>query len=79
MLAEGLGSCAAHLAAVPDRRAVGIELNLSHHRAVSSGVVTGVATALRLGRTVATYEIVITDEQGRRVCTARLTCLLQEA
>jgi len=79
VLAEGLGSYAAHLAALPDRRAVGIELNLSHHRAVSSGVVTGVATALRLGRTVATYEIVITDEDGRRVCTARLTCLLQEA
>jgi acyl-coenzyme A thioesterase PaaI-like protein len=40
--------------------------------------VTGVATPLHRGGTVATYEIVITDESGARVCTARLTCLLRK-
>ncbi|HEX5567489.1 MAG TPA: thioesterase, partial [Streptomyces sp.] len=30
------------------------------------------------GRTTATYEIVITDEADKRVCTARLTCLLRD-
>jgi uncharacterized protein (TIGR00369 family) len=41
--------------------------------------VTGVATPVHRGRTTATYEIVISDEEGRRVCTARLTCLLRDA
>jgi hypothetical protein len=31
------------------------------------------------GGTLATYDIVITDEQGRKVCTARLSCLLRDA
>jgi uncharacterized protein (TIGR00369 family) len=44
---------------------------------VSSGTVTGVATPLRLGKAMAWYEIVVTDEQGDRVCTARLTCVIR--
>jgi uncharacterized protein (TIGR00369 family) len=76
VLAETLGSIAAALHAAPDRRAVGIEVNASHHRGVSAGVVTGVATPLHRGRSVAAYEIVLTDEAGRRTCTARLTCAL---
>jgi hypothetical protein len=28
---------------------------------------------------MATYEVVITDELGERVCTARITCLLRGA
>jgi acyl-coenzyme A thioesterase PaaI-like protein len=28
-----------------------------------------------VGRTVGTFEIVISDDDGRRVCTAKLTCL----
>jgi acyl-coenzyme A thioesterase PaaI-like protein len=36
-----------------------------------------VATPVHRGRTAATYEIVISDDTGRRVCTARLTCLLR--
>jgi len=39
-------------------------------------VVTGLATPLRLGRTVVSYEVVISDGAGERVCTARLTCVL---
>jgi uncharacterized protein (TIGR00369 family) len=41
-------------------------------------MVTGVATPVHRGRSTATYEIVISDEEDRRVCTARLTCLLRE-
>ena len=40
---------------------------------------TGVATAVHLGRTSATYEVVITDERGKRVCTSRITCALMPA
>ncbi|WP_255952536.1 PaaI family thioesterase [Streptomyces odontomachi] len=79
VLAETLGSIGAMLHAGPHRVAVGVDLNCTHHRGVRSGRVTGVATPLHRGRATATYEIVITDEQDRRVCTARLTCLLREA
>ncbi|GEL93629.1 PaaI family thioesterase [Cellulomonas composti] len=78
-LAETLGSYAAVAHAGPGRLAVGIELNASHHRAARSGVVTGTATALHLGRSLASYEIIVEDGEGRRVCTARLTCMLVDA
>jgi len=77
VLAETLGSVGAGLHAFPDRVALGIEINATHHRGLREGIVTGVATPVHLGRTIATYEIVITDERGRRVCTARLTCSLR--
>lgn len=76
VLAETLGSIGAALHAAPDRLAVGLEINASHHRAVRRGTVTGVATAVHLGRSVATYLIEVTDERDRRVCTARLTCMI---
>ncbi|WP_336921113.1 hotdog fold thioesterase [Aquipuribacter sp. SD81] len=78
-LAETLGSVGAMLAAGEGRVAVGVDINATHHRAVREGVVTGTATALQLGRTLACYEVVVTDADGRRVCTARITCLLRDA
>jgi 1,4-dihydroxy-2-naphthoyl-CoA hydrolase len=76
VLAETLGSLGSALHGGPDRVTVGIEINATHHRAATTGEVTGVATLLHGGRTVTTYEIVISDAAGRRVCTSRLTCLL---
>jgi 1,4-dihydroxy-2-naphthoyl-CoA hydrolase len=78
VLAETLGSIGAamHAYRLSGGRAVGVDINATHHRAARDGTVTGVATPLRLGRSVVTYEIVITDESGERVCTARLTCVL---
>ena len=76
VLAETLGSLGSALHGGPDRVTVGIEINATHHRAATTGEVTGVATLLHGGRTVTTYEIVISDVAGRRVCTSRLTCLL---
>ena len=79
VLAESLGSIGAALHAGPGRIAVGIEINATHHRSATEGYVTGVATRTHGGRTLATYDIVITDDEGRRVCTARLTCMLRDA
>ncbi|MFB9879639.1 hotdog fold thioesterase [Planobispora siamensis] len=79
VLAETIGSTGAALHAGPGRIAVGIEINATHHRSATAGRVTGVATRLHGGRTVATYDIEITDERGRRVCTSRLTCMLRDA
>ncbi|EGX55007.1 hypothetical protein SZN_35057 [Streptomyces zinciresistens K42] len=78
VLAETLGSVGSMLHGGTSRIAVGVDLNCTHHRGASSGTVTGVATPLHRGRSTATYEIVISDEQGRRVCTARLTCMLRD-
>ncbi|GAA0408805.1 hotdog fold thioesterase [Streptomyces luteireticuli] len=78
VLAETLGSVGAMLHGGPTRIAVGVDLNCTHHRGARSGLVTGVATPAHRGRTSATYEIVITDEQDRRVCTARLTCAIRD-
>lgn len=79
VLAETLGSMAAYAHARPERVAVGVDLNATHHRAVRSGWVTGTATAIRLGRSVAMYEIVLVDDHDNRICTARLTCQLVPA
>ena len=78
VLAECAGSVAAALHGGPEKVPVGIELSASHHRSVTSGHVTATATAISLGRTVATYEILIVDDEGNRTCTARLTCLLRD-
>lgn len=76
VLAETLGSLAAWVHAGPDRIIVGQELSCTHHAAARSGRVTGTCRPLHLGTHTATYEIVINDEQGRRTCTARLTCAI---
>jgi 1,4-dihydroxy-2-naphthoyl-CoA hydrolase len=76
VLAESLASIGAAAHAQPDRIAVGVDVNATHHRPVRSGWVTGTATALRLGRSVASYEVVLTDDHDQRICTARVTCQL---
>ncbi|WP_423804963.1 hotdog fold thioesterase [Nocardioides salarius] len=76
VLAETLGSIGSAVHAHPDRVAVGVDINATHHRSATSGTVTGVATPAHLGRSSATWEVVITDERGKRVCTSRITCSL---
>jgi uncharacterized protein (TIGR00369 family) len=78
-MAEALGSIGSAMHAGPDRVAMGVELSCTHHRAARSGHVTGVCTPLHVGNTMCTFETVITDEQGRRTCTARLTCIIRDA
>lgn len=76
-LAETLGSVGAGMHAhAMGKLAVGVDINATHHRSATSGIVTGVATPAHLGRTSATFEVVVTDERGKRVCTARITCAL---
>ncbi|HRW19593.1 MAG TPA: hotdog fold thioesterase [Dermatophilaceae bacterium] len=79
VLAEGLGSILAVITAGPGRIAVGVEINATHHRSATAGQVTGVATPLSVGRTMGSYQIVISDEAGRRICTSRLTAALRDA
>lgn len=76
VLAESLGSVGTSLHAGPERRIVGVDINATHHKSATEGFVTGVATAISLGKTLCVYEIVITNEAGERTCTSRITCLI---
>jgi len=76
VLAESLGSVGTSLHAGPDRKIVGVDINATHHKSATEGFVTGVATAISLGKTLCVYEIVITNEAGERTCTSRITCLI---
>ena len=76
VLAETLGSVGTQLHVGPTRMVVGVDINATHHKSATSGVVTGVATAVSLGKTVCCYDIVISNDLGERVCTARITCLI---
>ena len=78
VLAEALGSTLAALNAGPERLTLGFELSCTHHRGVREGLVTGVATPVHIGRGTITTEIVLTDESGRRTCTARLSCIVRD-
>jgi 1,4-dihydroxy-2-naphthoyl-CoA hydrolase len=78
VLAETIGSLGAALHAGLSRMVVGIEISATHHRAARDGDVTAVATLAHGGRTIATYDIVISDAAGQRVCTSRLTCLIRD-
>jgi len=73
VLGETLGSVAAKVHAGPDLNVVGIEIGATHHRAAASGLVRAVGTALSLGRTLVSHEVVVSDEQGRRLSTVRIT------
>jgi uncharacterized protein (TIGR00369 family) len=76
VLAESLGSVGSLIHAGPGRKVVGIDINATHHKSATEGIVTGVATAITLGKTLCVWEIVITNEAGERTCTARITCLI---
>jgi 1,4-dihydroxy-2-naphthoyl-CoA hydrolase len=78
VLAETVGSLGAFLHAGAGRIVLGVEINATHHRGVRDGEVTAVATQVHGGRTLATYDIAVTDAGGHRVCTARLTCLIRD-
>jgi uncharacterized protein (TIGR00369 family) len=78
VLGESLGSMAANLHAGPGRLAVGVDINATHTRSATSGIVTGVCTPLHLGRSMTVHEIVVTDDQGRRCSTIRITNMIKD-
>ncbi|MCS2153370.1 proofreading thioesterase EntH [Scandinavium goeteborgense] len=75
-LAETLGSMAGYLMTREGQCVVGMELNATHHRAVSQGKVRGVCQPLHLGKQTQSWEIVVFNEQGRRCCTCRLSTMV---
>lgn len=77
VLAETIGSLVSAIHAGPDALVVGVDLNCTHHKSAREGLVTGRATLISAGRTLASSAIAITDEDGNPICTARLTCLIR--
>lgn len=76
VLAESLGSIGTSIHAGIHRKVVGVDINATHHKSATSGLVTGVATAISLGKTLCSWDVVITNDKGERTCTARITCLI---
>lgn len=76
VLAETLGSFGSWMHAGATRKVVGIEINATHHKSATKGLITGTATAISLGKTLCSWEIVLTNDDGEKTCTARLTCLI---
>ena len=78
-LAEAVGTWAAVIhASTMDKVAVGVDINATHHVSSRDGTVTATATAIRLGRTLTSHEVVLVDQSGRRLCTARITNAIVE-
>ena len=78
VLGESLGSVSSAIHAGPGRYVVGIEINATHSRSISEGFVTATCDALVLGRTLATHEIVVRDDEGRRLSTIRITNMVRD-
>ncbi len=73
VLAESMGSMAGWLTCSPGQSVVGIEVNASHHRAVSSGSVTATCRPLHLGGQLQVWQIEIYNQRHKLCCSARLT------
>lgn len=80
VMAESLGSLSAvlhvRLTLGWQRAVVGTEIGATHHRSITEGLVTGTCTPITLGRTLTCHEIVMRDEQDRRLSTVRMTNMI---
>ena len=74
VLVETLASMGAMAHGYPGRAGVGVDLNVTHLRSAREGRVTGTATALHLGRSVAAYQVEVVDDDGNLTAVGRLTC-----
>ncbi|MCL4130304.1 UNVERIFIED_CONTAM: hypothetical protein GTU68_051646 [Idotea baltica] len=55
------------------KKVVGQEINANHLRPVKSGIVTGTAKPIHIGKSTHVWEINIRDERQRLVCVSRCT------
>jgi 1,4-dihydroxy-2-naphthoyl-CoA hydrolase len=79
LMAEGAASLGGAISVGPDEIVVGTELNCSHLRSMSSGVLTATATPIRKGRNVHVWAIDLTDEDDRMICVSRCTLQVLKA
>ena len=73
VLAETLGSIAgAHVIDTNSLLCLGQEVSATHLRPVSSGMVTGIARPIHLGKRSHVWEIRLENDQGKLSCIAKL-------
>ena len=78
-LCETAASIGAVLSAdLTKRTPVGIEINANHLRAVSRGTIRVEAKPLYAGRTMSVWNIEITNDKGKLICTSRCSVLLRK-
>ena len=73
VLAESLGSVGGALTCDEGYTIVGVDLNATHMNGVRSGKIIGTARPLKLGRRMQFWAIEIVTEDGKPVCSARLS------
>ncbi|HBR70044.1 MAG TPA: thioesterase [Rhodospirillaceae bacterium] len=80
VLSETLGSVASWMTINPEHfRAVGIEINANHVRAVTQGYVIGKCTPIHVGKRTQVWQTDITEDYtGKRVCISRMTVAIIE-
>jgi len=79
VLAETLGSSAASMCLdLSKEYCVGLDINANHIRSIRSGTVTGVAKPIHIGRSTHVWEIIIVDEEQRKICVSRITMAIMQ-
>jgi 1,4-dihydroxy-2-naphthoyl-CoA hydrolase len=77
VLSETLGSLAANMVTDPAKNScVGAEVNANHLRPARSGVVTGTARPVHIGRSLQVWQTEIVNTDGQLVCISRLTMVV---
>ncbi|QDH79553.1 hotdog fold thioesterase [Echinicola soli] len=74
VLAETLGSVASSCCVDPEKQyCVGLDINANHIKAVRSGLVTGIATPIHIGKKTHVWEIKVITEEDKLACISRIT------
>lgn len=65
-----------HLIDKETQLAVGLEINASHIRRKSNGIVTAVGEIFHKGRKTMVWDVKVFDEDGKLICVSRCTMLI---
>lgn len=77
VLAESLASIASLFILNPGEIAVGVQVQMTHHAAANNGKVTGKAKLIHSGRSLATYNVEIHNEDGKLTSSGQVICFLK--
>jgi len=75
-LAETIASIGSWLAN-PEKTTLGVDIKVNHLRPARSGWVTGTGVPLHAGRTLAVWEIRMSDQEGKQTAFATCTIALR--
>ena len=77
-LAETVASVGSYLIAKENNSiAVGVDLNITHLKSKRHGWVTGIATPIKIGRSLHVWSVQIVDEEHELIATAKLTTMIK--